>query len=153
MNIDEATRLMRDFLHWRKENNVDEVRQNIVYGGRNTPFKFPKGKQILKLAPQIVITPHSVDKKGRPLAVELFDFDPKEVARQVKLEEYLLWLTYALEYRTLVMEQMSQEYEEKYLKEHPREEDRKEGWGIVLMDFTIRDLKGKVPLVLSLDTW
>lgn len=142
MNVDEATRLMREFLHWRKQNNVDHIRQDIVYGGRNTPFKFPKGKLILKLAPQIVITPNSVDKQGRPLAVELFNFNPKEVARLVKLEEYLTWLTYALEFRTLVMEQMSHEYEQAYLRQHPNPNDRKVGWGIVLMDFTIRDLNG-----------
>jgi hypothetical protein len=143
MNVDEATHLIKDFLHWRKENKVDDIRQDIVYGGRNTPFKFPRGKQILKLAPQIVISPHSVDKKGRPLAMELFNFNPKDVFKAIKLEEFLLWLTYALEFRVLVMEQMAHEYEQKYLKEHPDPATQKDGWGVVLLDFTIRDLKGE----------
>ena len=144
MTVDSAVKVMRDFLQWRKENHVDEIRQDIVYGGKNTPFKFPKGKQILQLAPQIVITPKVVDREGRPLSLELFDFDPKEIAKNVKLEEYLLWLTYALEYRTLVMEQLSHEYEQAYLRDHPDSSDRKAGWGVVLLDITIRDLRGRI---------
>lgn len=67
MNVDEATDLYRDFLLWRKKNDVDQIRQEILYGGRNSPFFFPKGKMILDLAPQIIVTPHSRDREGRPL--------------------------------------------------------------------------------------
>lgn len=142
MDIDAATKAMKGFLLWRKENNVDEIRQEIVYGGKNTPFKFPKGKLILKLAPQIVITSKARDKWGRPLSFELFDFDPKQIAKALSLKDYLLWLIYALEYRTLVMEQLSHEYEQTYLLKHPHPESRSIGWGVVLLDVTIRDLKG-----------
>jgi hypothetical protein len=72
MKIDEAAEMMRDFLVWRKKNNIDKIRQDIVYGGKNTAWKFPKGKQVLKLIPQIVITPNSVDKQGRPLGDVFF---------------------------------------------------------------------------------
>lgn len=67
LNIDQATKQMKEFLEWRKANNVDEIRQDIVYGGRNTPFKFPNAKEILQLQPQIVVTTNAHDKKGNPV--------------------------------------------------------------------------------------
>lgn len=134
--------MYKDFLQWRLDNNVDAVRQDILYGGKDSPYDFPYGKMIIDLAPQIVLSVNSMDKKGQPLSLEQFDFKPKEVFRAVSLENYLLFLTYTLEYRALVLEQVSHERELQYLKEHPNEEDQKEGWGLIVMDFTIRDLKG-----------
>lgn len=60
----------------------------------------------------------------------------------VTREEYLYFLTYALEYRAMVMEQLSHEMEEDYLRRFPREDDRVDGYGVILLDYTIRDLKG-----------
>ena len=57
------------------------------------------------------------------------------------MDEYLLFLIYCLEYRAMVMEQLSHEQELKYLSEHV-EEDRKDGYGVVLLNCYIRDLKG-----------
>ena len=37
---------------------------------------------------------------------------------------------------------MSHEREQKYLADHPNVSDRVDGYGVILMDFTIRDLKG-----------
>eukprot|EP01033_Poteriospumella_lacustris_P014146 gene14146-10099_t len=142
MNIDDATDLYRDFLVWRRKNSVDQIRQEILYGGRNSPFFFPKGKTIIDLAPQIIVTPHSRDRLGRPLCLEQYCFNPKDVLKVVTREEYLYFLTYALEYRAMVMEQLSHEMEEDYLRRFPREDDRVDGYGVILLDYTIRDLKG-----------
>eukprot|EP01035_Chromulina_nebulosa_P033588 gene33588-44984_t len=141
-NIEEATEMISNFLTWRKDNNVDSIRQDIVYGGKNTPFLFPSGQKIINLAPQIIISANSLDNEGRPLAFEAFDFIPKEVLKQVTIAEYLQFLTYALEYRAIVLEQMSHEREQKYLADHPNVSDLIDGYGVILMDFTIRDLKG-----------
>ena len=67
LNIDESTKMISAFLKWRDANNVDDIRQDIVYGGKDTPFKFPFGKTIIDLAPQIIISSHALDRKGRPL--------------------------------------------------------------------------------------
>jgi hypothetical protein len=72
----------------------------------------------------------------------MFDFSPKEVLDAISINDYLVFLTYALEYRTLVMEQMSHEAEMAYLAAHPNPASRKDGYGVILLDFTIRDLKG-----------
>ena len=78
----------------------------------------------------------------------MFDFSPKEVLDAISIQDYLSFLIYSLEYRTLVMEQMSHEMEQKYLAEHPNAEDREDGYGVILLDYTIRDLKGERPVLL-----
>lgn len=60
----------------------------------------------------------------------------------VSLDEYLYFLIYALEYRAMVMEQLSHEMETDYVQRFPNAKDRVDGYGVVLLDFTIRDLKG-----------
>lgn len=57
-------------------------------------------------------------------------------------DDYLTFLTYALEYRAIVMEQLSHEREMEYIRLHPNPDDREDGYGVMLLDFTIRDLKG-----------
>jgi len=63
----EASNLYAACLKWRVENNVDDIRNRILYYGINSPLKFPYGKILLNLAPQIVIASKCLDKKGRPL--------------------------------------------------------------------------------------
>lgn len=75
--------------------------------------------------------------------MEMFDFSPKEVLDAISIADYLVFLTYSLEYRALILEQMSHEREKKYLAEHPDPNDRTDGYGVVILDYTIRDLKGK----------
>ncbi len=141
-DIELTTKMVKDFLQWRLDNNVDAVRQDIMYGGKDSPYLFPNGKLIIDLAPQIVLSVNALDKRGQPLSIEQFNFSPKEVFKAVSLADYLIFLTYTLEYRALVLEQFSNDKENEYLAAHPREEDRVDGYGLVIMDFTIRDLKG-----------
>lgn len=69
LKLEQSIHQYAGFLKWRKENNVDEIRQDIVYGGKDSPFKFPYGKKIIDLVPQIIITPNSLDHKRRPLGI------------------------------------------------------------------------------------
>lgn len=72
LNVDEASAMFGDFLQWRRDNNVDFIRQDILFGGKTSPFKFPFGKKIIDLAPQIIITRNAMDKKGQPLGIFSF---------------------------------------------------------------------------------
>jgi hypothetical protein len=74
--------------------------------------------------------------------LEQYCFSPKDVLKTITIDQYLVFLTYALEYRSLVLEQMSHEMEKEYLDKHGVD-DRKDGYGLILLDFTIRDMKGK----------
>lgn len=141
-SIDESTKFIYEFLKWRDANGVDRIRNDIIYGGIDTPLKFPKGQIIIDIAPQIILSPNALDRKGRPLALERYCFSPAEVFKNITIEDYLLFLIYSLEYRSIILEQMSHEREIAYLAAHPNEEDRADGYGVILLDFTIRDLKG-----------
>lgn len=138
-NVDEATKLYGEFLKWRKENTVDEVRDKILYGGINHPYKFPNGEEIIRLAPQIVIAPNDRDYMDQPVTLETYGFDPKAVLERVSIDQYLLFLIYCLEYRALILEQFSHEKEKELIREN---HILMEGYGVVMKLCTIRDLKG-----------
>ena len=42
-DVDKVCMMMNKFLKWRVDNNVDEIRKNIVEGGFDHPSKLPKG--------------------------------------------------------------------------------------------------------------
>lgn len=73
LNVDESTKMIAAFLKWRDDNKVDDVRQDIVYGGKDSPFKFPFGQTIIDIAPQIVQSAVAMDRKGRPLGKSWFE--------------------------------------------------------------------------------
>jgi hypothetical protein len=108
--------MMRNFLRWRKENNVDEIRQNIISGGYDSPIKFPKAQLILKLLPQAVICPYARDNNDSPICVEKFNFSPHTVLENITIPEYILFLIYCLEYKSIIVEQLSEEADNKYLE-------------------------------------
>ena len=138
-NINEATEQYLGHLKWRQEYGVDQIRQNIVYGGCNDAKKFPNGEKLLRLAPQIIVAPVK-DKNGFPIVTEQYNFSPKRLFQESSLNEYLLFLIYALEFRTIVMEHMAFEEDLLYLRAHPDPSDRREGWGSFVRNCTIRDL-------------
>jgi hypothetical protein len=141
-NIPDAVNLYRDFLKWYKANNVAEVRNRILYGRCNQPSKFPQAKIVLRLQPQVVISTTALDKKGSPIVVETFHFSPSEVFKNITIEQYLEWLLYTLEFRTLIFEQLSEIRERKYLEEHPDPASRVEGFGETVSMCSIRDMSG-----------
>lgn len=65
--MDDSVKAYKDFLKWRDDNNIDKIRQDIVYGGKDSAFKFPFGELALAVAPQIILTANAQDKKGRLL--------------------------------------------------------------------------------------
>lgn len=138
-NVNEACDQYLGHLKWRKENDVDEIRQDIVYRGFNDPMKFPNGEKLLRLAPQIIIAPVK-DRNGNPIVTEQYNFSPKKLFQESSLDEYIVFLIYSLEFRNLVMEHMSHEADIEYLRQFPDARDRKEGWGAMVKNCTIRDL-------------
>jgi hypothetical protein len=141
-NVDEATKMYKAFLRWRKENHVDDIRNDILYGGKNDPKLFPKADVILQYVPQLVMAADARDFAGQPMVLEIFGFNPKAAFDALTMDEYLRFLIYCLEYRAMVLEQLSDQMEEEYLAQHPDPSTRKEGYGVVLRICCIRDLKG-----------
>jgi hypothetical protein len=81
--------------------------------------------------------------------MEQYNFSPATLFEQITPEEYLTYLKYSLEYRALVMEQLSHEREQAYLAAHPDPNTREDGYGVVLLNCWIRDLKGTTCLWLK----
>lgn len=109
--LNESIKLYREFLIWRKENNIDYIRNKIVYEGCNNPLAFPNGPVILDLQPTIVIAPDATDKKGQPIVLELYGRNPALLLEKVSISEYIQFLIYCLEFRAIILEQISDLYE------------------------------------------
>ena len=60
----------------------------------------------------------------------------------VSIDEYIIFLIYTLEYRSMILEQLSEEMEREYLRTHPDPSTREDGYGVILKSCCIRDLKG-----------
>jgi hypothetical protein len=161
-DLDKVAEMMGNYVKWWKANNVGDIRNSIVEGRCDHPLKFPKGAFILSVVPQLVLAPPSdacvgaVDKLGSPVCVDQYNFSPVEVLQKISIEEYILFVTYCLEYRTLVLEQMSEEKENAYLAslssddrgKHERIPDADSTaeelppHGVLVYTFVIRDLTG-----------
>eukprot|EP01038_Epipyxis_sp_PR26KG_P017014 gene17014-23384_t len=121
-NIEKVTEMMNKFLTWRKENNVDEIRRSIIEDKLDHPLKFPMGEYILSLVPQLVICPNAMDKMGSPICVDQYNFSPTEVLTKVKLSDYIIYTIYCLEYKSIIVEQLSEEREKAFLDSLSEEE-------------------------------
>lgn len=148
-NVTVATKMYGNFLSWRKEFKVDAMRDNII-NGMDHPMKFPQGKIILGLIPSLIITHDAFDKSGAPVCVDQYKFKPAEVLSNISLPDYLIFTTYCLEYRSMVVEQLSEQRERAYLAGLSPEEreaaldplGNTPPHGVILGTLVIRDIGG-----------
>lgn len=145
-DVEKVTTMMSNFLKWRQENKINEIRTNIVECGFDHPLKFPKGETILSLVPQHVILPNAQDNAGSPICVEQYDFVPSEVFKHINIDDYILFVTYSLEYRSLIVEQLSEQREKAFLAGLSPEQLAKledpdsPPYGVIVNTCVIRDL-------------
>lgn len=142
-DLNECIKCYSDFLKWRLDNNIDEIRKDIT-NGKFAPHLFPNGKNILEKAYQIVITRKSRDNKNRPIALETFNFSFKDLAKAANsVDDYIKFIIYTFEYRSMVIEQLSREEEAKLLASVGGDESKLPvGYAVILQNICIRDLKG-----------
>lgn len=139
---------MLQYITWRKENDVDRIRHEILTGGCNHPSRFPNGEKILSLMPQIVIDHNICDAFGCPIVYEQYNFRPADILSEISLEEYVVFITYSLEYRSLILEQLSEEEERKKYKVLTERQEAGEDlsaevpYGTLCYVCIIRDLSG-----------
>jgi hypothetical protein len=154
-DVTKACEMIRKFLNWRITNNVDAIREKIVYGGIDHPMKFPYGEKVFALMPQIIIHPTLCDKTGAPICVEQYNFSPSEVLKQITIEEYIEFVIYSLEYKSIILEQLSHQEEMKKLnyildmkKNYPDDsnipddilKELNQPYGVIMHTCVIRDL-------------
>jgi len=139
--MDKIVEKFTSFLDFRDANKVDDIRNEILYKPLSSPLDFPAGKKILNLIPQIVLAHDALDKNGNPMSIEEFGFNPELVMKSVTKEEFLRFIIYTLEYRVLVLEQLSDEKEKAYLAQFPDGNAPADAppYGVILQCCTIRD--------------
>ncbi|CAM9904255.1 unnamed protein product, partial [Chrysoparadoxa australica] len=101
---------------WRRENGVDQIREDIVANGLYHPSQFPLGPDILAQYPLLVVNPSCFDYEGSLLAYECYDFSPREVIEVLgDLNLFIRFHIYCLELRELALEALSDEKEQRNL--------------------------------------
>jgi hypothetical protein len=153
-DLEKVYGLMKAFLQWRIDHDINEIRKNIVENGCDHPLRFPKGETILKLIPQHVVLPEAQDKVGSPICVEQYNFVPSDVFQFINIDDYIEFVKYSLEYRSLIVEQLSEQRERDFLaKLTPEEREALEQpgskpYGVLVNTCVVRDLS-KFVLILA----
>ena len=122
--LEKASEMYMKFLQWRKDNNVDAIRHSIMDGGLDHPTKFPFADIVLKLMPSIPIAPDACDKLGSAICVDQYDFEPNEVIETIGVPNYIVFATHVLEYKSCILEQMSENKDKEFLDSLPDDEAR-----------------------------
>ena len=130
--------MVEKFLDWRDENRIDDIRKDIVDNNLDHWLKFPFGGLVSELMDSVVISPYAVDKSSCPICVDQYNFSPSHVLDKISLEDYVKYTIYSLEFRSMILEQLSQEREQE-LRGTEATEDIK---GIIVQTCVIRDLAG-----------
>lgn len=102
--------MVGNFLDWRFENGVDDIRKDIVER-RLTPEQFPGADVVFKHISLTVIAPPAKDSDTflttLPLCVE--PFMSPAVFGEIDVEDYIRFRIYCLEYVAMTLEQLSEE--------------------------------------------
>jgi hypothetical protein len=142
-NIDTACRYYTNYINWRKENNIDRIRNEIVHGGINSPKKFPSGEFLTTEIPQTVCDVNARCNLGCPISIVRTTFSPSLVFDGVSKEQYVHFIHYCLEFQQLILEQLAEQEERELLKTVQESgEVLTSPYGIIKQGCSIRDLYG-----------
>jgi len=143
LNVETSCKKIASMLRWRVENGIDEIRNDIVHG-KNSPQLFPKADFILSKAPQVLLSTTCLDKLGNPISIESFNFSPREVMKTITEADYIKYLIYCLEFKLLVLEQLSEQKEQELIAAHKctNPDTPLDNYGVILQHTIIRDLTG-----------
>lgn len=142
-NMDTACRYYENYLNWRKNNEIDKIRHDIVHGGINSPKKFPKGEFLTTEIPQTFCDVNARCNRGCPLSILRTTFSPSVVFEGVEKEEYVKFIQYSLEYQQLILEQLAEQEEREKLKlSQEQGQELSEPYGVIKQGCSIRDLYG-----------
>ena len=137
--VDKACEMYTKFLKWRDENDVDSIRDDVLYGGMMSQYDLPAARKIFSLLPQTMISADALDLCGNPVALESFSFQPETVLKEVPKPEYVLFMIYTLEYKSLMLDQLAHEGEQALLR---RQQPMGQPYGVMVQSNIIRDLSG-----------
>lgn len=121
------------YLSWRKEMNVNQIRNNILKGDNMTnPASFPYSSIISKFLYQSALAPAVVDKSNRPIFLSQFVNFQSPLFQETPSDQQLsAYLIHWFEYRSLLLDQLSE----------ASEQDQKESTNVLLQTCHLWDLK------------
>jgi len=134
-----ALQMIRNYLNWRTENNVDEIRKNIVHGGLNCPAKFPHGETILKVIPQMICDQNARDLDGVPISCMATNFSVRDFMDNITSEQYRTFIMHVLEFQNVMFEQIANAREKANLEEDSTSDNP---YGFIAQGISIRDFAG-----------
>mmetsp|Transcript_51731 Transcript_51731/g.136770 ORF Transcript_51731/g.136770 Transcript_51731/m.136770 type:complete len:370 (+) Transcript_51731:46-1155(+) len=150
-DVDKVTDLFKGWLKFRQDEGMDKIRENIVVGGMNAPERWPNGEVIQKHSRSVVAPQGMVDKFGAPLIMEYFDIDFDAMLSDLSpsvdeaLKMVRTWWLYNLEFRALILEQLSEERE----REAENKATNGTKTGVLVQLCIIRNLQGLSRKILS----
>jgi hypothetical protein len=101
-----ACKMMRTMFAWRRENNIDEIRDKIA-DGQMTPEQFPCYEKIIPCYPFMFSMEHK-DKAGHPLNYERTGrIRPRALMQVVTQEEFIHFHVHMMEYVQIHLERLS----------------------------------------------
>ncbi|CAN0106692.1 unnamed protein product, partial [Ectocarpus fasciculatus] len=104
-----AAAMMRRMLQWRKDNAVDDIREDIMQNKKFDPSLFPDGEMITKLFPLLVASPLCVDMDGAPISYESYEFSPRQVTAHANgdLGFFIKFHIYCQEFKQICLDSLS----------------------------------------------
>ncbi|CAN0168264.1 unnamed protein product, partial [Ectocarpus sp. 12 AP-2014] len=104
-----AAAMMRRMLQWRKDNGVDDIREDIMQNKKFDPSLFPEGEMITKLFPLLVASPLCVDMDGAPISYESYEFSPRQVTAHANgdLGFFMKFHIYCQEFKQICLDSLS----------------------------------------------
>jgi len=141
MNVEVATEKIRDMLAWRAEYGVDDIRADIVARGLTSPWQAPSGDKMRGIFPVMIPMRTCLDKRGFPVSVENFGFNPEEALAVCEPQDILNFHFYVMEMKALVLARWSEELDE-HVAAGAAAGSLEVGWGSMVSMFVIRDFDG-----------
>jgi len=142
--FDKIVLMYGNYLKWRKSSGADVIRERIRLENLNRPELFPNGEGFLSVSPQIIIAADATDNVGNLITFETFDYSPSTLLAKYSIDQWNEWISYTMQYKQMVLEQVSEQRERALLAEHGGNPPctPEKGYGIILQCTGIRCLKG-----------
>ena len=103
---DKALVAVKQYLQYRRDNGLDEIRK-FIHEGDVPQSGWPLGAFFMDRCCVCPCSTSLFDVKGNALCVEQYGFWPAHRLRDVTAEGYIAWQTYALEYKSMQLERIA----------------------------------------------
>ena len=139
--LEKIVEMVEKFLDWRFENNIDDIRKDIV-DRKLTPEQFPFADVVFKNVDIMVLMPPSPEDEN---FMDLFPISGEPymspaVFSEIDPEDYIRFRMYCLEYVAMNLEQLSDMKEQRILASLKEGESKPDNYGYLEKLHVVRDM-------------